>query len=89
MFLDVETVSMFYEEAISICSINKLYKSLAYVCSTHGDYISPLTGLLNEIKMAQNSHMSSAQESYYTMFKDYTIKLLASCYINGISFEDE
>lgn len=88
MFLDVETVSMFYEEAISLCSINKLYRSLAYVCSTHGDYISPLTGLLNEIKAAQNSQLTSAQESYYTMFKDYIIKLLANCYINGISFQD-
>ena len=47
MFLDVKTLSMFYEDAISICSENKLYKALSYVCSTHGDYIPPLTSLLN------------------------------------------
>ena len=89
MFLNVKTLSLFYEEAISICSQNKLYKALSYVCSTHGDYVSPLTRMLNEIRMAQDSNMNSALDTYYTMLKDYIIKLLGSCYINGISFEDE
>lgn len=89
MFLNVETLSMFYEEAITICSQNKLYKALTYVCSTHQDFISPLTRLLNEIRTAQACLMDSAQEAYYTMLKDYIIKLLGSCYINGISFSDQ
>ncbi len=33
--------------------------------------------------------MKSAQETYYAMLKDYIIKLLGNCYINGISFEDD
>ena len=57
MFLNIDTLSMFYEDAIDICSQNKLYKSLSYVCATHEDYIPPLTSLLNEVRLAQNHEM--------------------------------
>lgn len=88
MFLDVETLDMFYEQAIDICSQNKLYRALAYVCSTHKDYVPPLTSLLNEIRIAQNEEPTTVQEAYYTILKDYIVKLLGGCYINGISFND-
>ena len=46
MFLNVKSLSLFYEDAIEVCSQNKMYKALAYVCSTHEDFISPLNNLL-------------------------------------------
>ena len=89
MFLNTETLSMFYEEAIDICSENKLFKSLAYVCANHEDYVPPLTCLLNEVRLAQLSDMNIAQDKYYAMLKDYIVKLLNFQYINGTHFLDK
>lgn len=36
LIISLEIESLFYTEAIEICDSNKLYRSLAYVCSTHG-----------------------------------------------------
>jgi CYTH domain-containing protein len=88
MFLSVESLDLFYEDAIALCSENKLYKSLAYVCSTHEDFVPPLTNLLNEVRQAQLNGHAQAQETYYMMLKDYIVKLLGSCYINGTPFVD-
>ena len=53
MFLNKDTLSMFYYDAIDTCRQNKLYKSLTYVCATHEDYIPPLTALIHEVRVAQ------------------------------------
>jgi hypothetical protein len=74
MSLDVSSV--FYEEAIQICTENKLYRALAYVCSTHGDFISPLNKLLGELRTAQTQQLQQAQQIYYSILKDYIEKLL-------------
>jgi len=89
MFISVDSLSLFYEDAVEVCSQNKLYKSLAYVCSTHKDFISPLNILINEVRLNQMNKLVNAQETYYSILKDYIIKLLGSCYINGSSFVDE
>lgn len=69
MGLDVS--SLFYEVAIEVCSENKLYRALAYVCSTHGDFISPLNKLLGELRTAQTQQLQQAPQIYYTILKDY------------------
>jgi Golgi CORVET complex core vacuolar protein 8 len=74
MSLDVSSV--FYEEAIQTCTENKLYRALAYVCSTHGDFISPLNKLLSELRSAQTQQLQQAQQIYYDILKDYIEKLL-------------
>lgn len=60
MFLNVTSLSLFYEDAIEVCSQNKMYKALAYVCSTHDDFISPLNNLLAEIRTMQKNQMLTA-----------------------------
>ncbi len=61
MFISVDSLSLFYEDAVEVCSQNKLYKSLAYVCSTHKDFISPLNILLNEVRINQFHKLENAQ----------------------------
>lgn len=75
--------SIFYAEAIEICDKNKLYRALAYVCSTHGEYVPPLNKLLREIVDAQQNGLTQAQQIYYMILKDYIVKLLGCVYING------
>ena len=69
-----------------MCEQNKLYRALAYVCSTHGEYVPPLNKVLREIVDAQNNGHSQAQQIYYMILKDYIVKLLACIYINGNPF---
>ena len=61
LIISLEIDSLFYTEAIEICDSNKLYRSLAYVCSTHGEYVPPLNKLLREIISAQGNGHRQAQ----------------------------
>jgi hypothetical protein len=57
LIMGLDVSSVFFEEAIQICTENKLYRALAYVCSTHGDFISPLNKLLGELRTAQTQQL--------------------------------
>lgn len=89
LVMSLEVDSLYYEEALDLCSSNKLYRALAYVCSTHSDYISPLNKLLNELLQAQKQGLENAWQIYYDILKSYLTQLLSGKLINGRPLKED
>ena len=76
LILCLDESSLYYEDTVDLCTKMKLYQSLSYICSVHGDFISPATKILYHCQEAVENHYENASHQTFTYLKEYLLSIL-------------